>query len=80
MRTTAMVAYQVPETHPVQLRVYDVQGRLVATLVDGPQEAGTHEIAWNGIGDRGEPLASGVYFLLLSNGSVRHNAKVVLSR
>jgi hypothetical protein len=44
----------------VTLRVYDIQGRLAATLVNGRMAAGNHEVELNG--DR---LASGVYMMRL---------------
>jgi len=39
---TATLAYAVPETGRVRLRVYDLSGRLMATLVDGMVESGNH--------------------------------------
>lgn len=50
----------------VSLRVYDVQGRLVATVVEGVQQQGLHEIPWDGADDNGRRLPSGVYFVALS--------------
>jgi hypothetical protein len=47
---------------PVLVAVYDASGRLVRTLHDGPAAAGPHELVWNGEDDRGNRVASGVYF------------------
>ena len=46
----------------VSLRVYDVSGRLVRTLVDGEKGAGYHTAVWDGRDDAGTEVASGVYF------------------
>jgi hypothetical protein len=45
--------------------VYDLQGRIVARLLDRTLEAGEHRITWNGRGRSGSPLRAGVYFCRL---------------
>lgn len=45
----------------VSLRVYDIAGRLVRSLLDEVRGGGTHEIVWNGADDRGRPLGVGIY-------------------
>jgi hypothetical protein len=52
----------------VTLSVYDVAGRLVAKLVDEDQSPGAYQARWNGVNDRGAPVASGVYFYRLTVG------------
>jgi hypothetical protein len=52
----------------VELRVYDLAGRLVRTLVDGEQPPGLHEVAWDARGARGGRVAAGVYFYRLRVG------------
>jgi hypothetical protein len=60
----------------VSLRVYDMQGREVATLVDGPQEPGEHTVNWTT-----GSLASGVYiYHLMTNGHMVAARKMVLTR
>ena len=63
------------------VRVYDVAGRLVRTLVEGNLDAGPHEIVWDGTDDAGRRVASGVYFAA-SEPEVGRSvaAKVVLLR
>jgi hypothetical protein len=46
----------------VRVRVYDLAGRLVRQMLDGRLAAGFHEVPIDGLGSRGERLASGVYF------------------
>ncbi|MCK4510460.1 hypothetical protein KAW64_01915, partial [bacterium] len=74
------IAFDVPERCGVTLRVYGVDGREVATLVDEPRDAGAHEILWDGTDDRGADAASGVYFYVLDAGGVRLTQKMVLMR
>ncbi len=52
----------------VSLKVFSVDGRAIATLVDGEMLAGNHEISWRGVDHRGEPLPSGMYFYQLVAG------------
>jgi hypothetical protein len=52
----------------VTLRIYDVAGRLVATLVDETQTPGRHEAEWNGGGAAGATAPSGIYFYRLTIG------------
>ncbi|MFH1734977.1 MAG: kelch repeat-containing protein [bacterium] len=57
---TAVISYELRVTGSVLLNVYDIQGRLVATLVDGYRNAGLHEVTFDASG-----LASGVYLYSL---------------
>ena len=59
----------------VTLKVYDLLGREVATLVDGVLEAGEHRLSWDG-----HTVGSGIYFAVLSAGSTRQIQKLVLIR
>jgi len=73
------VSYVLGEPNQINLQVYDLAGRLVATLRDGVLESsGVHEITWNGRGDRGESLAPGVYALRLEAGRTSVTQKLVL--
>jgi hypothetical protein len=55
------IAFAVDRAGPVSLRIYDVRGALVRTLVDGTRPPGVHEAAWDGTDDAGRPVASGTY-------------------
>jgi hypothetical protein len=54
------VVFTVPQAAPVRLSVMDIQGREVAVLADGEQEAGRHEVAWSDATGRVRP---GLYFV-----------------
>ena len=58
-------SYELAEPGWVKLAVYDVQGRLMRTLVDGRQTATRHEIVWNGEGEGGRRLPGDIYFVRL---------------
>jgi hypothetical protein len=48
---------------PVNIRIFDLSGRLVKTLQDGTMPAGFNSIRWNGSSDNGNRVATGVYFV-----------------
>ncbi|RJP77404.1 MAG: T9SS C-terminal target domain-containing protein [Candidatus Zixiibacteriota bacterium] len=69
------VGYRLPAAGLVSLRVYDTAGREVATLVNGWEEAGSHEVTFDGTG-----LAAGIYFAKLEAGEHRVVQKMVLMK
>jgi hypothetical protein len=68
-----MLTFALPEAARVDLKIYDVSGRLVANLLDGWRDAGVHEIAFDGSG-----LASGIYIARIQAGSFSATGKMVL--
>lgn len=50
----------------IRLELYDVQGRRVATLANGPATRGTHRFEWDGRGSQGRPALAGMYLVRLS--------------
>jgi hypothetical protein len=61
-----------------KLAIYDVAGRLVATLKDGVSTAGEHAARWDGRDSSGSPVASGVYFARLEVGGWTSSRKMAL--
>jgi flagellar hook assembly protein FlgD len=59
--------------HAVSLQVYDITGKLVATLMDEQLGTGQHTVKWNGT-----RFSSGVYFLKLEAGSFSQVEKLML--
>lgn len=59
---TTNLRYTLPWNDAVAVTVHDVQGRVVRTLVSGSQDAGEHQVAWDGRDDGGRPVPSGAYF------------------
>jgi flagellar basal-body rod modification protein FlgD len=56
----------------LELRIYDVSGRLIDTLVSGSLEAGAHGFEWSGTDRVGGRVAPGVYLVrLTANGGLR---------
>ena len=67
------IRFDLPKTSKVKLKVFDVLGREVATLIDGVLEIGCHEVIVDG-----STLTSGVYFYEITAGNYREIKKMVL--
>jgi subtilisin family serine protease len=65
---------------PVTLRVYDVTGALVKTLVQSPLAAGPYEATWDGTDALGRPVASGVYFVRLGAAGIVQTRRIAVLR
>ncbi len=76
----ARIRYTLPAAGRVEIAVFDVSGRRVATLVDGSRPAGEHETVWDGRDEAGRTAVPGVYFTVLDLGGERRVRKLVLSR
>ncbi len=74
------IKFAVPEgkAGPVTLKVYDVRGRLVRSLVDGFKEAGDYTVFWGGIDENGQNVSSGVYFYRMIAGDFTQTRKMVM--
>jgi hypothetical protein len=71
------ISYLLPNRSQVVLKVYDISGRLIRTIDEGPRDAGRHTLEWDGRDDEGRRVSSGVYFLSLSAGGSTLSAKAV---
>jgi C1A family cysteine protease len=78
--TQIRVSYSIPTGGWVYLTVHDVQGRRVAALVDGYQEASEHSVMWDGTNDQGNLSSPGVYFVRLTFDEDARTRKVILLR
>jgi predicted outer membrane repeat protein len=74
------ISYSVPRqsSAPVLLRIFDPTGRLVRTLVDAAQPAGTYSVAWNGTDLTGQMATGGIYFCRLSVGEETQTNRMIL--
>ncbi len=76
----ANIRFELPEAARASLQVYDVGGRLVRTLLDGPVSAGSHMASWDGLTEAGTPAPAGIYYCRLSAADRSTSARLVLVR
>lgn len=74
------LAFALPRTGEVTLRVYDMAGRLVKTVFQGQADAGDAVKVWDGRQDDGAPVAGGIYFYRLETGNEVLTRKLTLVR
>jgi hypothetical protein len=72
---TTTIRFKVPSSTFVSLKVYDILGREVATLVDGMQQAGSHEVRFHA-----DNLSSEVYFCRMNAGEFTATTKLLLAK
>ncbi len=72
------IAFMLPASGPVSLKIYNAAGQLVKTLADEDKVAGQYELTWNGTNDRGEALSSGIYLAVLNAGRQELTRKMTM--
>ena len=76
------ISYNVEQSGYVSLKIYDVMGRLVRTLVDNKYVAAGDQsgytAVWNGLDDRGHKASAGLYIYRLQSGSMSMTNKMIL--
>jgi hypothetical protein len=71
------ISYTLAHETPVSIRVYDVAGRLVRTLVNETGAPGPHDVTWDSTSDEGRRVAAGVYFYRMNAGTWQSQKRVV---
>jgi len=77
------IKYSLPSgrsVYHVIIKIYDVLGRLVTTLVDEYQDAGIHYVNWNSTNSYGNPVPSGTYFYTIETENFKQTKKMILLR
>ncbi len=72
------IRYDLPEDAHVMIRIFDIQGRMVKTLVSGQEKAGRKSIIWDATNQIGEQVAAGMYLYLIQAGEFQKTRKMVL--
>lgn len=72
------IPFYLPSDMDIDLRVYDLLGRQVAVLANGPRSAGDYTVVWDGKDADGRPVANGPYFIRLRVGKFSMGKRVLL--
>jgi len=82
--SATLICYTIPDRevrlHRTTLRVYNILGEEVITLVDSRQKAGRYQVVWDGKDKRGKEVVSGIYFCRLITGGFTQVRKLALIR
>ncbi len=74
------IRFQLPQASHVVMKIFNILGEEIRTLVDEQREAGYHGVRWDGRDKNGNPVASGVYLYQLQAGSFSEMKKMSLLR
>ncbi|MGE5363442.1 MAG: alpha-amylase family glycosyl hydrolase [Bacteroidota bacterium] len=74
------ISFSLPEGSAVTLRIYDILGREVRTLVNSELDRGSYSISWNGDDNFGNGVSSGIYFYRLDSKAFTSTKKMMLVR
>ncbi|MCP3869984.1 MAG: S8 family serine peptidase [Gammaproteobacteria bacterium] len=74
------IKFSLPHASHVELKVYDVSGRLISNLLSENMDAGSHSITWMGRDNAGKSVASGTYFMRLNADGETNVKSMVLVR
>ncbi|MBN2092667.1 T9SS type A sorting domain-containing protein [candidate division KSB1 bacterium] len=75
-----LFSYSIPDTGPVELKIFNLSGQLIYSFLDPEEVAGTHLLKWNGCTREGDVLPTGVYFYQLTAGNMRQTKKLIILR
>jgi len=75
-RTT--IKFSLAQSGPVQIVIYDINGRQVKKLVDERMDPGQYSVVWDGTNDSSHRVGSGVYWSQMKAGSFASNKKMVV--
>jgi Protein of unknown function (DUF3160)/FlgD Ig-like domain len=79
--STTMIAFTIPRalSHSrAEIVVYNINGQVVKRILSSDLEAGNYTVRWDAKDDRGNPVASGVYFYRLNVGTSAASGKLIL--
>jgi hypothetical protein len=77
---TTRMTVDVPQSGAVDVAVYDILGRKIASLMSGEQTAGSHTVEWDGKNERGGATPSGTYFIRMSAADFSTVKKILLMK
>jgi hypothetical protein len=75
---TTRIKFDLAQQGQVEIRIFDVSGHLVRTLVHAKLAGARHEVTWNGLDDAGHRVSSGVYLYRLRTDDYAATKKMVV--
>jgi hypothetical protein len=75
---STLIRYQIDNKQKISIKIYDISGRLITTLLDGIVEPGIHKLHWNGQDNKNNKVAAGIYFCRLTAGNKFQSKKIII--
>ncbi len=75
---TTQIRFSIPVTSAVELKIFDILGREVATLLKGEHNPGVYTVEWNGRNNYGAPVSSGIYIYRITAGKFVQSKKMMM--
>jgi len=72
------IGYSLPVSSYIKLKVYDICGRTIKTLIEGQQNEGTYRVIWDCRDANGERITPGIYFHCLTAGDFTESKKMIV--
>ena len=76
--SSTYIQFQIPSYQKVSLKIYDLMGREVITLVNEIRPAGSFQICWDGKDNHGNEVGSGVYVCAFRGGEYFRSQKIIM--
>jgi len=76
--SSAIINYRITKPSPVRIAIYNTEGQLVKTLLEGKGEVGSFQILWDGQNREGQRMAAGIYFCQLQAGDECITRKIIV--
>lgn len=80
LNPSTLIKYSCGKEVYVTIKIYNILGQEVTTLVSGKKSAGVHQIWWDGKNEQGKPLASGLYLYQIKAGPFVQSKKLLILR
>jgi len=77
---STLIRYSVDKRQRIRIKIYDLSGREIRTLVDGEVEKGIHSIQWDGKNGESRRVPAGIYFCRMKSKDRTQSLKMVLFR
>ena len=74
------ITFRVPQSSQVELKIFNVRGQEVKSLLDKSVGAGSYTLLWDGTDSRGRAVASGIYFCHMKADAFQKSMKMLLLR
>ena len=74
------IAYTLAKASKVKLKIFNLKGQLVKTLVNDYQPSGNHKIVWNGKNNQNRAVSSGIYFIKIETDDYQKTQKAILMK